>query len=160
MLSAPDIEKRFAWEPESRKVYKVTASGNELLMEDVPAADVAHLLVNMFAAGYRSRKRELVRIKGAKHHHMLLESGKVVETLQGNPLSELDVNFVGLTRFDAADIGFTFVVRPDANLYVANYGDGENYEQIAAGVTSDAVAQALSEAWCLGYRHCKREEQN
>ncbi len=76
-MEAPDLGFGFAWEPESRKLYIIHASGksHEQIAADITTPEAAQTLAGMWAKGYRSRAREITRAPGAPHRHMLLETG-------------------------------------------------------------------------------------
>lgn len=79
-FSAPDLGFGFAWEPESRKLYIISAANgapHEQIAADVASPDLAELLVGMWCRGYRSRAREITRKPGSKHYHMLAEVGQI-----------------------------------------------------------------------------------
>lgn len=78
-MEAPDLGFGFRWEPESRKLYIIHASGasHEQIAAEVPSPEAAQALVSMWCRGYRSRAREITRQPGAKHHHMFAETGHV-----------------------------------------------------------------------------------
>lgn len=87
-ISAPDLGFGFAWEPHSQNLYIVHAdngSPHEQIAAGVQNPQIAHLLVNMWCLGYRSRKREITRKPGARHLHMLAEGGKIGAVFGGNP---------------------------------------------------------------------------
>ncbi len=87
-LSAPDIGFGFAWEPESRRLYIIQADNgapHEQVAAGVATPQIAHILVDMWCRGYRSRAREIARKPGSKHYHMFAEGMGVGVALNGNP---------------------------------------------------------------------------
>jgi len=78
-LEAPDLGFGFRWEPESRNLYIIHASGaaHEQIAAGIETPEAAQRLTEMWCRGYRSRAREITRKPGSKHYHMLAESGKI-----------------------------------------------------------------------------------
>lgn len=78
-MEAPDLGFGFRWEPESRKLFIIHADGasHEQIATDVLTPEHAQALTGMWCRGYRSRAREITRKPGAKHYHMLAETGQL-----------------------------------------------------------------------------------
>jgi hypothetical protein len=78
-MEAPDLGFGFRWDPESLKLYIIHADGttHEQIGFDIPTPEAAQILAAMWCRGYRSRAREVTRKPGAKHYHMLAETGQL-----------------------------------------------------------------------------------
>ena len=78
-MSAPDIGFGFGWEPDSKALFIIHTNGapHEQIASNIETPEIAHLMAAMWCRGYRSRVREMERVPGNKHYHMLAETGKV-----------------------------------------------------------------------------------
>ena len=76
---APELNFGFAWNPDNKQVYIIHGNGapHEQIASNVGAPEHAEILATMWLKGYRSSQRELGRVPGSKHHHMLAEAGAI-----------------------------------------------------------------------------------
>lgn len=76
-MSAPTLGFRFAWSPETKRVYAVKNGENCGLeiASNVLTEDAARHAVMGFTIGYRHRDREIDRNPNVRHHQMLAETG-------------------------------------------------------------------------------------
>ncbi len=78
-MEAPDLGFGFRWDPEGRSLYIIHANGasHEQIAADITSPEDAKRLTGMWCMGYRSRAREITRKPGAKHYHILAETGNL-----------------------------------------------------------------------------------
>jgi hypothetical protein len=79
MMQSGDLGFKFAWDPGSQGLYCLNPDGgkHEQIAGSVTSPEMAKYACDMWCKGYRSRAREITRRPGAKHYHMLAETGHI-----------------------------------------------------------------------------------
>lgn len=78
-MQSADLGFEFAWDADTRGVFRVSMSGgkHEQIAQDIQSEQGAKIVVAAWCHGYKSREREIGRNPNVKHYHMFAEMGTV-----------------------------------------------------------------------------------